>query len=112
MIPESTRVGRFLRRTSLDELPQLFNVIGGSLSLVGPRPLTQSEHERYGDDWDRLHTVPPGMTGYWQVNGRSHLTYDDRIRMDMAYIQDSSFTLDCEILARTVGAVLDHHRTG
>ena len=100
--PRTTRVGRFLRKTSLDELPQLFNVLTGDLSLVGPRAITTDELIRYGDRVDDLLGVRPGITGYWQINGRSRLTYDDRVRLDLAYITGWSLRLDATILAKTV----------
>ena len=99
--PRITRVGRFLRKTSLDELPQLFNVLTGDLSLVGPRAITTDELIRYGDRVDDLLGVRPGITGYWQINGRSRLTYEDRVRLDLAYITGWSLRLDAEILAKT-----------
>jgi len=105
--PRVTRVGRILRKTSLDELPQLFNVLAGELSLVGPRPLVREElTEFYGDQAERILTVPPGVTGYWQVNGRSGLAYEDRVRLDIAYIAGWSLRLDLAILARTVRVML------
>ena len=100
--PRTTRVGRFLRKTSLDELPQLLNVLTGDLSLVGPRAITTDELIRYGDRVEDLLGVRPGITGYWQINGRSRLTYDDRVRLDLAYITSWSLRLDVAILAKTV----------
>jgi exopolysaccharide biosynthesis polyprenyl glycosylphosphotransferase len=100
--PRVTRVGRFLRRTSLDELPQLMNVLRGDISLVGPRAITADELERYGDRVDDLLGVRPGVTGYWQINGRSRLSYADRVRLDLAYVAGWSFRLDLEILAKTL----------
>jgi exopolysaccharide biosynthesis polyprenyl glycosylphosphotransferase len=100
--PRITRVGAFLRRTSLDELPQLLNVVLGELSLVGPRPITLAELPRYGDAVDELLGTRPGVTGYWQINGRSRLSYDDRIRLDLSYIRGWSLRLDLEILAKTL----------
>jgi exopolysaccharide biosynthesis polyprenyl glycosylphosphotransferase len=99
--PRVTRWGRLLRSTSLDELPQLFNVIRGDLSLVGPRPVTAEELVRYGDDADQLLSVRPGLTGYWQINGRSALSYDERVRLDMAYVCGWSLVLDLKIIAKT-----------
>jgi exopolysaccharide biosynthesis polyprenyl glycosylphosphotransferase len=104
--PRVTRIGRFLRRTSLDELPQVLNVLVGDLSLVGPRPITTEELTRYGMDADALLSVRPGVTGYWQINGRSSLDYDERIRLDLAYVSGWSLRLDLEILAKTVRVVL------
>ncbi len=100
--PRVTRVGRFLRRWSLDELPQLFNVIRGEMSLVGPRPPLPREVTRY-EDWqfDRLE-VPPGISGLWQVSGRSDLSFDDCVRLDLFYIENWSLAYDLYILAKTV----------
>jgi lipopolysaccharide/colanic/teichoic acid biosynthesis glycosyltransferase len=102
--PRITRVGRFLRATSLDELPQLFNVLRGDMSLVGPRP-TSFEATRY-DLWhtQRLE-VRPGITGLWQVEGRNVTTFDERLRLDVQYIRRRSLLFDLELLARTVVAV-------
>jgi lipopolysaccharide/colanic/teichoic acid biosynthesis glycosyltransferase len=91
-----------LRKTSLDELPQMINVVTGELSLVGPRAITVDELERYGDRADDLLGVRPGVTGYWQINGRSRLSYEDRVRLDLAYITGWSLRLDLEILAKTL----------
>jgi lipopolysaccharide/colanic/teichoic acid biosynthesis glycosyltransferase len=104
--PRVTRVGRVLRRLSLDELPQLFNVLKGEMSLVGPRPPVPSEVEEY-EDWQhgRLRAVP-GMTGLWQVSGRSEVPFHDMVRLDLHYIRNWSLGLDLEILVRTVPAVL------
>ncbi|PVZ03953.1 sugar transferase [Actinomycetospora cinnamomea] len=103
--PRVTRVGRFLRRLSLDELPQLFNVIGGSMSLVGPRPPLQREVATYTEDALRKLLVRPGMTGLWQVNGRSDLTWEESVRLDLRYVENWSPFLDVSILWKTVGAV-------
>jgi exopolysaccharide biosynthesis polyprenyl glycosylphosphotransferase len=100
--PRVTRVGSFLRRTSLDELPQLWNVLLGDISLVGPRALTAEELERYyGSAASSILVVRPGVTGYWQINGRSSLQYEDRVRLDLAYIGGWSLALDLTILAKT-----------
>lgn len=107
--PRVTRVGRLLRRWSLDELPQLINVVKGDLSLVGPRPLTAEELELYyGRAADDLLQIRPGITGYWQINGRSDLFYDDRVRLDLAYLRSWSVRLDLEILAKTIRILLTH----
>ena len=106
--PRVTRVGRFLRASSLDELPQLFNVLVGDLSLVGPRAITLAELVRYGDDVEQLMSVRPGVTGYWQVNGRSRLAYEDRVRLDLSYIRGWSLGLDLTILARTFRVLVSH----
>jgi lipopolysaccharide/colanic/teichoic acid biosynthesis glycosyltransferase len=102
--PRVTRVGAFLRRTSLDELPQIFNVLAGDMSLVGPRPTSFA-----ADTYSLWHTarleVKPGLTGLWQISGRSELQFDDRLRLDIAYIRSRCLTMDLLILLRTVGAV-------
>jgi exopolysaccharide biosynthesis polyprenyl glycosylphosphotransferase len=104
--PRITRLGRFLRRTSLDELLQLVNVVKGEMSLVGPRPALPSETESYDPwTWRRLH-VKPGVTGLWQVSGRSNLTWEESVRKDLEYVNNQSLRLDLSILVRTVGAVL------
>ena len=104
--PRVTRVGHFLRRTSLDELPQIWNVINGEMSLVGPRPIVRAEAERYGEEFDLYQRVRPGMTGLWQVSGRSNTTYRDRVEMDVHYVRNWSVWLDFYLLARTVAVVL------
>lgn len=103
--PRITRVGRLLRRYSLDELPQLFNVLRGEMSLVGPRPPLPTEVERYGFDMHRRFLVKPGLTGLWQVSGRSDLSWDDSVRIDVRYVENWSLTFDFMILWKTVGAV-------
>ena len=104
--PRVTRVGRFLRKTSLDELPQFFNVLRGEMSLVGPRPPIPYELEAY-DIWHRrrLLEVKPGITGLWQVNGRSKLRFDDMVRLDLQYATAWSLWLDIKILLQTPRAV-------
>ena len=104
--PRVTRVGKLLRRYSLDELPQLFNVLKGDMSLVGPRPPLASEVEKYGYDMRRRFLVKPGLTGLWQVSGRSDLSWDDSVRIDVRYVENWSFTFDLMILWKTVGAVI------
>jgi lipopolysaccharide/colanic/teichoic acid biosynthesis glycosyltransferase len=104
--PRVTRIGRFLRRSSLDELPQVFNVLRGEMSLVGPRPPLPSEVATYGD-WQlgRLRAVP-GMTGLWQVSGRSDVPFHDMVRLDLHYIRNWSLWWDLEIILRTIPAVV------
>ncbi|QYJ02988.1 sugar transferase [Nocardioides panacisoli] len=104
--PRITRVGRWLRRTSLDELPQLINVARGSMSLVGPRPALPHEVEQYPADVHRRLWVKPGMTGLWQVSGRSDLPWEEAIALDLHYVEHQSIGLDLSVLARTVPAVV------
>ncbi len=103
--PRVTRVGRFLRRTSLDELPQLWNVLRGEMSLVGPRPYLPRESGEIGDARAEILRVPPGVTGPWQVSGRNHAFFTDRVEMDIYYVRDWSVWLDLVLLARTVRAL-------
>jgi exopolysaccharide biosynthesis polyprenyl glycosylphosphotransferase len=103
--PRVTRVGAWLRRYSVDELPQLLNVLGGSMSLVGPRPPLPEETETYGPDVRRRLLVKPGLTGLWQVSGRSDLPWDEAVRLDLRYVEDWSLALDAVILWKTVRAV-------
>ncbi|HYN96503.1 MAG TPA: sugar transferase [Pilimelia sp.] len=104
--PRVTPVGRWLRRFSLDELPQLINVVRGDMSLVGPRPPLPDEVARYPEDMRRRLVVKPGMTGLWQVSGRANLSWEDAIRLDLRYVENWSLTLDLVIMLRTVAAVL------
>ena len=100
-----TRLGRFLRASSLDELPELFNVLRGEMSLVGPRPLLMQYLERYSPEQSRRHDVLPGITGWVQVNGRNALTWEDKFRLDVWYVDHWSFWLDLKILFLTVSKV-------
>jgi lipopolysaccharide/colanic/teichoic acid biosynthesis glycosyltransferase len=104
--PRVTRAGRLLRRTSLDELPQLWNVLVGDMSLVGPRPALPYEAEQFGPAHDRRYMVRPGITGLWQVSGRNRLTMRQGLRLDLEYVDRQSFLLDLKILIKTVPAVL------
>src|SRR5208283_5518919 len=105
--PRLAPLGRFLRAASLDELPQLFNVLIGEMSLVGPRPIVPHEAVQYGDSAMLFMSAKPGMTGNWQVNGRSEIAeYEKRVELDLEYIRDQSIGKDLEILLRTVPAVL------
>jgi exopolysaccharide biosynthesis polyprenyl glycosylphosphotransferase len=104
--PRITPLGSWLRRWSIDELPQLFNVLRGQMSLVGPRMITPDELDHFGHWRDNLLTVKPGLTGLWQVSGRSQLGYDERVRLDMYYIRSYTIWQDLEILLRTIPAVL------
>ena len=104
--PRVTRVGRFLRSWSIDELPQLWNVLRGEMSLVGPRPVIEYEVEQYPDWYLRRFAVKPGLTGLWQVSGRSELTFQDWVQLDLRYIDQWSLRLDFTLLLRTLPAVL------
>lgn len=104
--PRVTRVGQWLRKYSLDEVPQLLNVLLGRMSLVGPRMISPAEVEMYGHWRMNLLTVKPGITGLWQISGRSDLSYEERIRLDMQYIRNYTLWLDFLILFRTVPVVL------
>jgi Undecaprenyl-phosphate galactose phosphotransferase WbaP len=104
--PRVTPIGRFLRRTSLDELPQLWNILRGEMSLVGPRPIIDEEIWRYGDAFDLYTKVTPGLTGLWQVSGRNNLPYEERVTLDAYYVRNWSVWLDIYILIRTIWVVL------
>ena len=103
--PRVTPIGRFLRRYSLDELPQLFNVVLGQMSLVGPRPLPQRDFDQLEEWHKKRYLVLPGITGLWQVSGRSELDFDDLVRLDFLYLERWSVALDLTILVKTVPAV-------
>ena len=104
--PRITRSGAFLRRTSLDELPQLFNVLKGEMSLVGPRPIIRDEVPRYGKFIDDFYMVCPGVTGMWQTSGRSDVSYDERVQMDTWYVRNWNVWFDVVLIWRTIGVVL------
>ena len=105
--PRMTPIGRLLRRASIDELPQLFNVLEGDMSLVGPRPLPVRDYEGFNEDWQRRRfSIRPGITCLWQVNGRSSISFEKWMQLDLQYIDQWSLWLDFKILARTVPAVL------
>jgi Undecaprenyl-phosphate galactose phosphotransferase WbaP len=104
--PRITGIGKFLRRTSFDEFPQLINVLKGEMSLVGPRPIVDDEMEKYGEDFNRIFSVKPGMTGLWQVSGRSDTNYAERVSFDTYYLQSWSIWLDLWVLYKTFGVVL------
>lgn len=104
--PRVTPVGSFIRKTSIDELPQLWNVLKGEMSIVGPRPPIPREVAQYTDwDWGRL-AVKPGLTCYWQVSGRSDVGFEDWMRLDLKYVEEQGFLTDMKILFKTVGVVL------
>lgn len=108
--PRVTAVGRVLRRTSMDELPQFFNVLVGDMSLVGPRPVTSPELAYYGETADLYRSVRPGITGLWQISGRNDVSYDERVEFDARYVKERSFWGDMDILLRTPRVVFS--RTG
>jgi Undecaprenyl-phosphate galactose phosphotransferase WbaP len=101
-----TALGRFIRRTSIDELPQLWNVVRGDMSLVGPRPVVEKELERYGDSVSYYLRVLPGITGLWQVSGRNDADYDKRVMLDVTYVRNWTFAGDIVILFKTIGVVI------
>jgi Undecaprenyl-phosphate galactose phosphotransferase WbaP len=105
--PRITPIGLFLRRYSLDELPQLWNVLTGQMSLIGPRPIVAAEVEKYGDSFGCYCRVKPGLTGLWQVSGRSSLTYDERVKLDCEYVSRWSLTRDAVILLKTFSSVVN-----
>jgi undecaprenyl-phosphate galactose phosphotransferase len=104
--PRVTKIGNFLRKTSLDELPQLINVLKGEMSLVGPRPIIHKEIEKYGEYFEYFTAVKPGITGLWQVSGRNDVTYDERVQLDVWYVRNWSIELDIQILMKTILVVL------
>jgi len=103
--PRVTRVGNFIRRWSLDELPQLFNVFRGEMTLVGPRPLPVTEVAEMSENQMRRHSVKPGLTCIWQISGRNDISFDEWIQLDLIYVDNQSAMLDIEIFLRTFGAV-------
>lgn len=107
--PRVTRIGAFLRKTSLDELPQLFNVIRGQMSLVGPRPIVDEEVIKYDVFFSDYTMVRPGMTGLWQTSGRSDTSYSRRVRLDAWYVRNWNIWLDISLLVKTVRVVLSSH---
>jgi len=104
--PRVTRIGRFLRKSSLDELPSFFSILRGDISMVGPRTIMQVQRERYGPSLPKLLSVKPGLTGFWQVMGRQLTTHEERVQMDMFYIDRWSIWFDLLIIAKTVRTVL------
>lgn len=104
--PRITKIGNFLRKTSLDELPQILNILKGELSIIGPRPIVQAELDKYEDNKDKFLSVRPGLTGYWAANGRSDTTYEERMKMELYYVDNMSFKLDVKIFFKTIFAVL------
>lgn len=104
--PRITKVGNFLRKTSLDELPQLINILKGELSIIGPRPVIGEELEKYGENKSKFLSVTPGLTGYWAANGRSNTTYEERMKMELYYIDNLSWKMDVKVFLKTILSVL------
>ena len=104
--PRITKLGRFLRRSSLDELPQFFNVLKGEMSVVGPRPIVGNEINKYSLFMEEVISVRPGLTGLWQVSGRNNLSYKKRVELDLVYARNRNFILDLEIIILTLGVLL------
>lgn len=104
--PRITRIGNFLRKTSLDELPQLLNILIGDMSLIGPRPVVEREIEKFGNRKNEYLSVLPGLTGWWACNGRSDTSYDERIELELYYIRNISFKLDIKVFFKTIYSVL------
>ena len=103
--PRITNIGKFLRKTSLDEIPQFINVLKMEMSIVGPRPVVDQELEKYGKSKSRLLSIKPGITGLWQVSGRNNLTYNRRVYLDCFYVKNISFLIDIRIIIRTFGVM-------
>lgn len=104
--PRITKVGKFLRKTSLDELPQILNILKGDLSIIGPRPVIEEELEKYGKNKEKFLSVTPGLTGYWAANGRSCTSYEQRMLMELYYIDNLSWKMDLKIFFKTIISVL------
>ena len=104
--PRITKVGKFLRKTSLDELPQLLNIIKGDLTIIGPRPVIAEELKKYGTNTEKFLSVTPGLTGYWAANGRSCTTYEQRMQMELYYIDNLSLKMDVKVFFKTIEAVI------
>lgn len=104
--PRVTKIGKFLRKTSLDELPQLINILNGSMSIVGPRPVTEEELLFYGDKVDEFLSVTPGLTGLWACSGRSNVSYKNRVRYELFYVNHACLSLDILIVLKTIKSVL------
>lgn len=104
-----TKVGKIIRKTSIDEVPQVLNILKGDMSVVGPRPLVEGEIEKYGKNKDKFLSVTPGLTGWWACNGRNCRSYKDRIKLELYYIDHMSLWLDIKVLFKTVGAVIRGH---
>ena len=104
--PRITSIGKLLRKTSLDELPQFINVLRNEMSIVGPRPIVKAEKKKYGKNFNKLLSIKPGITGLWQVSGRNNLTYKKRVMLDINYVNNYNLLMDIRILIRTFGVIL------
>ena len=104
--PRVTKIGKFLRFSSLDELPQIFNVFKGDMSFIGPRPIVKSEIKKYGKDFGKVFSIKPGISGLWQVSGRNNLSYDRRIELDIYYAENINFLIDIKIFIKTIVVIL------
>tara|TARA_Y100000994_G_C15682443_1_gene438337 strand:+ start:1340 stop:1765 length:426 start_codon:yes stop_codon:yes gene_type:complete len=107
--PRITKIGLFLREFSLDELPQVFNILKGEMSFIGPRPIIQSEVKKYGSNFKLYKTIKPGVSGLWQVSGRNNTTYEERVNFDIFYIKNRSFLLDVKIFFKTFVAIFSRN---
>jgi len=103
--PRITTIGKLLRKSSLDEIPQLINVVKGEMSIVGPRPIIEEEKIRYGSSISKVFSLDPGITGLWQVSGRNNLTYEKRVQLDNFYFKEVNFFMDLRIIIRTIGVI-------
>ncbi len=104
--PRITKIGKFLRKTSLDEMPQFINVLRMEMSVVGPRPIVKEEISKYGSSIKQVLSIKPGITGLWQVSGRNNLSYKRRVLLDLTYVRDINFSLDLRIILRTFGVII------
>ena len=104
--PRITKIGKFLRFTSLDELPQIFNVLKGDMSFIGPRPIVKSEIKKYGENFKKAFSIKPGISGLWQVSGRNKLTYRERVKLDIFYARNINLLLDFKIFVKTLIVIL------
>jgi bacterial sugar transferase family protein len=104
--PRITRLGKFIRKISVDELPQFINVLKGDMSIIGPRPIVDGEIEKYGENKGKFLSVRPGLTGYWAANGRSDITYEERMKMELYYVDNISLKLDVQIFLKTIISVI------
>ena len=104
--PRITNIGKLLRKTSLDELPQFINVLRGEMSIIGPRPIVKEEKDKYGKNFEKVFLIKPGITGLWQVSGRNKLTYKRRVILDLNYVENYNLLMDLRIFIRTFGVIL------